>query len=245
MSWAPRQLKGDRQDCTERGSSQECGCEQAQTGAAGDAAPGTGATGRVGISLPRGAAPACGGCDVQAGQQTLRDRATARGGSSHASLPSGSDSCAVFQIPPGVLVHCRPIPSALPLTSQALAPCCGPPPPAHPHPCLRGPWLPCDGAKCPSWNSSSLPLPSPGHKPASCSVPSPGLSYTPHSAAQPRPYLPGSPDLSCSSRPRRRVRGAQGPSGRAQGELPCAGGVNSPSAQCTLSPRHRPEAVGV
>ena len=69
---------------------------------------------------------------------------------------------------------------------------------------------------------------------------SPGLSYTPHSPAQPRPCLRGSHDLCCSSRPRR-----GGAESRAQGEMPCAGRVNGPSAQSALSPCHRPEALGL
>lgn len=61
----------------ERGSSQECGREQARTRAVGGGALGAGGTGSVQSSPPCGAAPRLGEFDMQTGQQTLRDRAAA------------------------------------------------------------------------------------------------------------------------------------------------------------------------
>lgn len=101
------------------------------------------------------------------GQQTLRDTAPLLGRhSSLIGLLNGTELWAVFQIKPGVVFLHNPILSVLPLISQALAPCLCLAPPASPE--AQPVWLLCDGAKCPSWNSSSLP--NLGHKPTGCSA---------------------------------------------------------------------------
>lgn len=125
-------------------------------------------------------------------------------------LLNGAEVCAIFQIKPGVVFLHKPILSVLPRISQALAPClCPAPPPSQCGYCVC--------AKCPSWNSSSIPdqpqawllWPAPA-----LSHSSRGLSHSPHPPAQPQPCLWGSPDFSYY-RLRSGVKAAQGPSNSA------------------------------
>lgn len=142
-------------------------------------------------------------------------------------LLSRTEFCAIFQIKPEFF---STVPFCLffPLSPRPWLPACVQ---LHPHPRCQPVWFPCHGAKCPSWNSSSLPTP--GHKPTgrsvprTCSIPATSLaSPSPH-IPQPRPCLWDSPDPSHSSRLRRGVRGAQVQAAGAHRGLPWTMGRES------------------